>query len=136
MRGVGLHPSFNTMDTPAHFHSLHVLAPHQLTRAHESLFWALLNRPQQKRITANMKIISLYESARQSGEFDSQSPRLKTRAPVKQTTWFFSVHYTRPGFSIYVKTHMCLCYHGNKSLADSAAEHALSKLGKSGWTRL
>lgn len=33
-----------------------------------------------------------------------------------------------------MKTHTCLCHHENKSFADSAAEHALRKLGShAGW---
>lgn len=75
----------------------------------------------------------------QNGEFqlltDSQFSQLKrTGTCQRQTKWIFCALPTPWGemqCSIYAKTHMCVCYHENKSPADSAAEHALSKLGKS-----
>lgn len=65
--------------------------------------------------------------------FDSQC---SCQTQTKQIFCALHTPQVYPGVSIYVKTHMCLCYHENKSFADSAAEHALSKLGKSHWMDL
>lgn len=132
--GVGLHPSFNTMDTPAHMFFT--------ASADRALVWGSIYSSPQAKNSRNHLYMQIMSGRCKTVNFNCSLipslPSSNTQAPVKDRLNGFSVLRPRPGVrcnSVFMWKHTCACATMNRKalLTLLLNTHRVNLGGRTGW---